>query len=112
MVSIYRASLILQFSFSEKKTKKKHLQQKGFRGRKCWEAWNGDFYDGLVWKKKTDWLILSPTSWEKIRWIFTKGEIYGGIVRDISWLQGSANKTGSFPLGHLTVPQSYFPKMM
>lgn len=60
---------------------------------------------------KEDRLVnFEPDKLEKIR--FTKREINDGILRNISWLQGSANNTGSFPLGHFTVAHSYFPKMM
>lgn len=43
---------------------------------------------------KEDRLVnFEPDKLEKIRWIFTKREINGGILRNISWLQGSANNT-------------------
>jgi len=46
---------------------------------------------------KEDRLVnFEPDKLEKIRWIFAKWEINGGKVRNISWLQGSANNTGSF----------------
>lgn len=50
---------------------------------------------------------FEPDKSEKIGWIFTKREINGGIVRNISWLQGSGNNTGSFHS-----PPLLFQKMM